>query len=190
MPKQRDEPMLSLVNLPEPSTIEIDTLFLVYEQYIRPHLEFAVPAWSPWLASEGQVLKKLQKRAIKMISGLTASTYEDRLAELDLLSLEACRVKYNLVQTFKIVHGFDRVDCSNWFTLVGNNPDRVTRGTSDPLNIVRSVHNLDLRQHFFSSRVVEHWNSLPSATKSAVSVSSFKELVIPYLKSLEARLQL
>ena len=94
------------------------------------------------------------------------------------------------MQTFKIVHGFDRVDCSNWFTLVGNNPDRVTRGTSDPLNIVRSVHNLDLRQHFFSSRVVEHWNSLPSATKSAVSVSSFKELVIPYLKSLDARLQL
>ena len=91
---------------------------------------------------------------------------------------------------FKIVHGFDRVDWSNWFTLIGNNPDRVTRGTSDPLNIVRSVHNLDLRQHFFSSRVVEHWNSLPSATKSAVSVSSFKELVIPYLKSLDARLQL
>ena len=101
MPKQRDEPMLSLVNLPEPSTIEIDTLFLVYEQYIRPHLEFAVPAWSPWLASDRQVHKKVQKRAVKMTSELTASTYEGRLAELDLLSLEACRVKYDLVQTFK-----------------------------------------------------------------------------------------
>ena len=166
------------------------TFLSLYKQYVRPHLEFAVPAWSPWSASDRQVLEKVQKRAIKMVSGLTANTYEGRLAELGLLSLEARRVKYDLVQTFKILHGYDRVDWSHWFTLVGTNPDRVTRGTSDPLNIVRRVHNLDLRRHFFSNRVVEHWNSLPSATKSAVSVTSFKELVMPYLKTLDARLQL
>ena len=71
-----------------------------------------------------------------MVSGLLATTYQGRLAELGFLSLETRRIKYDLVQTFKIIHGHDRVDRRHWFTLVGSNPTRVTRVTSDPLNIV------------------------------------------------------
>ena len=125
-----------------------------------------------------------------MVSGLSATTYQGRLAELSLLSLEAPGTKYDLVQTFKIIHGHDRVDRRHWVSLVGSNPTRVTRVTSDPLNIVRKNSNLDLRRHFFSLRVIEHWNNLDAEIKSAVSVSAFKEKIIPYLKTLDARLQL
>jgi ribonuclease P/MRP protein subunit RPP40 len=51
----------------------------LYVQYVRPHLEFAVPAWSPWLEADKEVLEKVQRRAIQMVSGLKAHTYEDRL---------------------------------------------------------------------------------------------------------------
>jgi hypothetical protein len=34
----------------------------LYFQYIRPHLEFAVPAWSPWREGDKEVLEKVQKR--------------------------------------------------------------------------------------------------------------------------------
>ena len=109
-----------------------------------------------------------------MVSGLQGSSYEEKLKEIGLLSLEDRRLQYYLVQTFKITRGFDQVDLNTWFTLVGNNPARITRETSDPINIVRQVVGTEIWRHFFSNRVIENWNSLPSEIKLSRSVHSFK----------------
>jgi hypothetical protein len=50
------------------------TFIKLYKQYVRPHLEFAVPAWSPWTQADREMLEKIQKRAVKMVSGLTSRT--------------------------------------------------------------------------------------------------------------------
>ena len=60
----------------------------LYIQYVRPHLEFASPAWSPWLEADKEVLEKVQRRAVNMISGLKAKTYAEKLRELGLTTLE------------------------------------------------------------------------------------------------------
>jgi hypothetical protein len=44
----------------------------LFKQYVRPHLEFATPAWSPWLAADKQVLENVQKKFVNMIAGLRA----------------------------------------------------------------------------------------------------------------------
>ena len=72
------------------------------------------------------MLEKIQRRAVKMVSGLTSKDYVARLKELDMLSLESRRVLYDQVQTFKIIRGFDAVNLSTWFTLVGHNPGRIS----------------------------------------------------------------
>ena len=36
----------------------------LYQQYVRPHLEFASPAWSPWMEADKGVLEKIQRRAV------------------------------------------------------------------------------------------------------------------------------
>ncbi len=54
----------------------------LFKQYVRPHLEFVSPAWSPWLEADKEVLEKVQRRAVNMISGLKATTYEEKLREL------------------------------------------------------------------------------------------------------------
>ena len=59
------------------------------QQYVRPHLEFAVAAWSPWLQADISGLEAVQKRAVKDISGLKVATYEEKLVELGLPSLQA-----------------------------------------------------------------------------------------------------
>ena len=38
------------------------TFVKLYEQYVRPHLEFAVPAWSPWTQGDIEKLEKIQRR--------------------------------------------------------------------------------------------------------------------------------
>ena len=111
------------------------------------------------------------------------------LSEMHVLPIEQ-RVKFKVcLMAYKIVHGLDRVDSSTWFQLVGNDPPRVTRETSDPLNIVRKEGSLEIRRKFFSNRVVEHWNALGSDIKSARSIAAFKSGIQQYLINLDARRQ-
>ena len=62
----------------------------LYLQFVRPKLEYAVQAWSPWLQRDIQALEKVQIRAVNQIRGLSGS-YEDKLAALDLQSLKGRR---------------------------------------------------------------------------------------------------
>ena len=42
----------------------------LHRQYIRPHLEFSVQAWAPLCQKDRDLLENVQKRAVRMISGL------------------------------------------------------------------------------------------------------------------------
>ncbi len=56
----------------------------LYCQYVRPHLEFSTVAWSPWHATDVEMLEKIQKKAIGMIVGLKGTTYEEKCAEVEI----------------------------------------------------------------------------------------------------------
>jgi len=43
------------------------------------------------------------------------------------------------------------------------------------LKLYKKSSRLELRKHFFSQRIVDHWNKLPDDVVSAASISSFKE---------------
>ena len=51
----------------------------LFKQYVRPHLEFASVAWSPWLIADISVLEDVQKRALNMISALTLELMKENL---------------------------------------------------------------------------------------------------------------
>jgi hypothetical protein len=40
----------------------IKNFLKLYTQYVRPHLGFATPAWSPWLVADKQKLEKVQEK--------------------------------------------------------------------------------------------------------------------------------
>jgi hypothetical protein len=56
----------------------------LYKQYVRPNLEFAAPARSPWLVGDIKALEDVQIQAVKMVSGLKSKDYHERLAELGI----------------------------------------------------------------------------------------------------------
>jgi len=144
----------------------------LYTQYVRPHLEFASPAWSPWSALDKENLEKVQKRAVNAISGLRGASYEERLAELGLLTLEQRRNQADLVQTYKILHNVDKVDRRQWFEIYEDN--RVTRGQQGKFKIKAGRPRLDLRRYFYSQRVIQPWNNLPDDLRDCPSVKMFK----------------
>jgi len=64
--------------------------------YVRPHVEFCIRAWSPYLQKDIKCLEKIQRRATKMVYGLKETAYDDRLKFLGLLSLENRRLEANI----------------------------------------------------------------------------------------------
>jgi ribonuclease P/MRP protein subunit RPP40 len=109
-----------------------------------------------------------------MVSGLKGRTYEERLEELNMVTLEERRHQTDMTQVYKIVNGLDNVNKECWFTML-NNSDRVTRATADPLNIRGAVCRLEIRRNFFSQRVTDAWNNVPRDLKCAKSVSAFRK---------------
>ena len=47
------------------------TFLRLYTQFVRCHLEFAVPAWSPWTGQDIKILEKVLRRAVNLITGRT-----------------------------------------------------------------------------------------------------------------------
>jgi hypothetical protein len=107
-----------------------------------------------------------------MISGLRGATYEEKLAKLGLTTLEERRHQTNMLQTFKILRGIDRMDSDAWFQRVDTSV-RTTRSAADPLNLKPQPARLGIRRNFFSNRVIEPWNLVPSELKNARTTVSF-----------------
>lgn len=120
----------------------------VYTQYVQPHLDFAVQAWSPWLQSDVELLEKVQKKMVKNVMGLTASNYKDRLAELGLTTPTARRQRLDMIQTYKIIQGHDDVDKEEWFRLIPNDRTHMTRRTEEGHTIETDRPKTDLRRNF------------------------------------------
>jgi len=76
------------------------TFVRLYQQYVRPHLEYCVQAWSPWLQQDIDLLENVQRRAVRSISGLSGS-YEEKLKELKMYSLKDRRTRGDMIETYK-----------------------------------------------------------------------------------------
>ncbi len=145
----------------------------LYKQYVRPHLEFSTQAWSPWSVADRETLEKVQKRAVKMVSGLKGESYEDRLKELELTTLEERRHQADMQMVHKIMNGYAELDPETWFERE-TVPVHATRSVTDPLNIKFSTGKLEVRRNFFSVRVIQSWNVIPIEIRQRMSPESFK----------------
>ena len=81
----------------------------LYKAIVRPHLEYCIQAWSPYLRKDIDMLEKIQRRATKLIPGLRDLRYEERLKERGLTTLETRRLRGNQIEVFKILNGYENI---------------------------------------------------------------------------------
>jgi len=141
----------------------------LYCALMRPHLEYYVQPWSPQHKKDMDVLGQVQKRAMKVIRGLEYLSYEERLRELELFSLEKRRLWGDLRAAFQYLKAAYKKAGEGLFTKVCSD---TTRGSGSKLKEDR--FSLDIRKKSFTMRVVKHWNRLPREAVDAPSLAVFK----------------
>ena len=145
-----------------------EVIVKLYKGLVRPLLEYSIQAWRPYKKGDIKVLERVQKRATKMIIGLRNKSYDERLKDLMLPSLEDRRARGDMIMTYKMINGFEKVEANRlWMT----NNNR-TRGHNSKLKKTRC--RLDIRKYAFSMRVVDQWNRLKEGVVMSTSVNNFK----------------
>jgi len=145
----------------------------LYKTYVRPHLDFAVTAWSPWSINDIELLEKVQQKALRNTSGLKGRTYEERCEEVGLETLAARRKRHDMIQTFKILKGIDGVKSEEIFEKVAHAAG--TRLAADPWNLKKTRARKEIRINSFGLRVIDTWNSLPAELKKIDKAALFKK---------------
>ncbi|KAM3822804.1 Golgi reassembly-stacking protein 1 isoform 4-T4 [Vipera latastei] len=133
-----------------------EVLIPLYNALVRPHLEYCIQFWSPRCKKDVETLERVQRRATKMIRGLKAKTYKERLLELGTSSLMKRRTRGDMIAVFQYLRGFHKEEAVKLFSKA---PEGRTR--SSGWELIKERSNLELRSNFLTVRTINQWNNLP-----------------------------
>ena len=156
-----------------------DLMKKLFVSYVRPIIEYASVIWSPYLIKDKQLLEKVQRRYTKTVVNLKNKSYENRLTELKLPSLEKRRIVNDLVCTYNILSNKFSINLINIFVMA--NTSRQRGHTS---KLFHEEYKTRWRQNFLTNRVFHLWNNLDEQIVNSRTVNSFKKSLNMHLNDV------
>ena len=104
-------------------------------------------------------------------------SYEERLMECGLTTLETRRLRGDQIEVFKVLNEYENIYRNMFFSL---KKDSRTRGHE--VKLVKDQCRLNIRKYSFSQRTVNEWNKLSTDCITTSSVNMFKNKVDTYLR--------
>ena len=114
-------------------------------------------------------IENVQRRATRLVRSLKNKAYRERLKILGLPTLEYRRERADMIQVFKIMNTIDLVDKNKMFTL-----SDYTSTREHPMKIYKRRFRRNLRGNYFSNRIIDTWNGLPTNVVMTPNLNSFK----------------
>ena len=124
--------------------------------------------WYPLLNVDEELNENVLRRESKLITRISIFLYPDRLRSVDIPSMKYRRIRGDMIQVFKILHGEDillKVLCK---------VDSTSITRMHKFKLKKPLAKNKVHKHFFSIWVVNDWNSLPPGVVNAVSLDSLK----------------
>ena len=94
---------------------DTSNLVRAFMTYVRPLLEYYSCVWSPHLKNSIYKVESVQRNFTKRLRGLSNLLYSDRLAALNLPSLELRRLRIDLIWCYKILFGVVDMPVDDFF---------------------------------------------------------------------------
>ena len=154
------------------SFLDAETFKKLYTSFVRPHLEYANPVWSPFLRKHIKMVESVQEQATKLVDGMKSMDYSERLQKLDLPTLQHRRERGDMIQVWKHFHSYDQSTLSSNFKPL----PRTNRKHPFQLTWNRpkdGTHGVQSNSFYF--RVAEAWNALPTHVVISENINTFKE---------------
>ena len=120
-----------------------DIIVRLYKALVRLLLENASSVWSPILIKDKRLIEEVQRRTTKLIVILSQLCYQDRLRNLGLPTLEYRRLRADMLQTYRIMTGIDRISPDSLFSM-----SNITLTRGHNLKILKQRCSTKLRQNF------------------------------------------
>ena len=117
----------------------------LFKAIVRPHLEYANVVWSPQYAKDSTLLENVQRRATKLIPGLSNLQYEERLRSLKLPSLVYRRKRGDLIEVYKYKNNLYKIDSAS---LLPPKPYTKTRGHAQKIEKKKIPTGLQKKSSF------------------------------------------
>ena len=148
----------------------------LYKSLIRPHLEYATVIWAPHTKRLKDAIEQVQRRATRLVLGMTGLNYSERLKKLSLPTLDYRRQRADQLQIFKLAKKIDKITTDKPCLHCGKvmlQPSlaTTTRGHQYKYQVQRAE---GIRRHFLTTRTIEAWNKLQAETVTSPSVNAFK----------------
>ena len=131
-------------------------------------VEYNSIIWNPHLLCDIDKVESVQRKFTKSLNGMFNHSYIERLALLNLESLEVRRIKADLIFLYKIINKLVEIQQNDYFTF----NTMQTRGHNFKINVEYS--RVNCRKYFFINRVVPIWNALHVNIVNSESLNIFK----------------
>lgn len=145
------------------------SLLTLYKAFVRPLTEYSCLIWNPYTQKGKNKAERVQKRVCRMIPNLHPRRYREQLESLGLMSMEARRLRYQLITIFKIYKGLSALKVGDFFDQAIS---KRTRGHSCSF-ISKHARN-NYRLNFFTVSSVKYWNMLSEDELCVSTLSQFK----------------
>ena len=123
----------------------------------------------------------VQRRATKLLQNISHLSYPGRLAAHNLPTLVYRRIRGDMIETFKILNNIYDSRVSNFLS---KSNFSTTRGQNFKLFV---QHKNFITKWFFSIRIVDIWNRLPSNVVNASNVMCFEKRLDKCLADLKIK---
>ena len=153
-----------------------DMMRKIITSMICLRLEYAAIIWSLHELEHIRKLERIQRAAMKMIPELQDQSYKERLATLQLPTLEKRQERGDMIALYRLVNGMEQLDREDLLVF----SERDTRGHGRKLR--STTCRRDVKKFSFPHRSIKLWNGLEDKVVVVVCANNIQSFKKRYMK--------